>query len=127
MKIFESEEIFVTVYFIATAKKYYDVLELRYESYLLFLINPHLKNKCFWIIKSWFVKIGPREKFENGRFAKVSIREIFGKGWFVKLVLAKYDFFDLAKINPIKVLKNDQTHLKHTMFLCMDKLQGLAL
>ena len=27
-----------------------------------------------------FVKIGPREKFENGRFAKVSIREIFGKG-----------------------------------------------
>ena len=53
MKIFESEEIFVTVYFIATAKKYYDVLELRYESYLLFLINPHLKNKCFWIIKSY--------------------------------------------------------------------------
>ena len=34
MKIFESEKIFVTVYFMVTSKKYYDVLELRYKSYL---------------------------------------------------------------------------------------------
>ena len=46
MKIFESENIFVTVYFIATTKKHY-VLELRYKSYLLFLITPHLKKKGF--------------------------------------------------------------------------------
>ena len=49
-----------------------------------------------------------------------------------KLVLAKCDFCDLAKINPIKVLKNDRTHLKHTLrcshgVFCMNKLQGLAL
>ena len=52
MKISESEKIFVTVYFIATTEKYYDVLELRYKSYLLFLITPNLKKKSFWIIKS---------------------------------------------------------------------------
>ena len=49
-----------------------------------------------------------------------------------KLVLAKCDFCGLAKINPIKVLKNDRTHLKHTLgcshgVFCMNKLQGLAL
>ena len=52
MKISESEKIFVTVYFIATTEKYCDVLELRYKSYLLFLITPNLKKKSFWIIKS---------------------------------------------------------------------------
>ena len=46
-KIFESEKIFVTVYFIAATKKYYDVLELQYQSYLLFLITPHFEKKVF--------------------------------------------------------------------------------
>ena len=53
MKIFESEKIVVTVYFIATTKKYYDVLKLPYKSYLLFLITPNLKKKSFLIIKSY--------------------------------------------------------------------------
>ena len=49
------------------------------------------------------VKISPHEKFENGRFAKISIREIFGKGCDSrKLVLVKCDFFDLAKINSLR-------------------------
>ena len=46
-KTFESEKIFVTVYFIASTKKYCDVLELRYKSYSLFLITSHFKKKSF--------------------------------------------------------------------------------
>ena len=46
MKIFENEKIFTNVYNIATMKKYY-VLGLRYKSYLLFLITPHLRKKSF--------------------------------------------------------------------------------
>ena len=51
-----------------------------------------------------FVKITPNKKFENGRFAKISIRENVENAVSRKLVLAKCDFFDLAKINPLKVL-----------------------
>ena len=47
MKIFENEKIFANVYSIATMKKYYDVLGLRYKSYLSFLITPHLQKKSF--------------------------------------------------------------------------------
>ena len=53
MKTFKSEKIFVTIYFMATTKKYYDVLELEYKSYLLFLITPLLNKKSFSIIKNY--------------------------------------------------------------------------
>ena len=36
MKIFGSETIFVTVYFIATTKKYYEVLELTTQELLYY-------------------------------------------------------------------------------------------
>ena len=44
LKIFDSEKVFVTVYFIATTKRYCDVLELRCKSYFLFLITQHSKK-----------------------------------------------------------------------------------
>ena len=47
IKIFESEKIFVIVFFLVTTKKYCDGLELQYKSYLLFLITHHLKKKSF--------------------------------------------------------------------------------
>ena len=50
IKIFESEKIFVIVFFLVTTKKYCDGLELQYKSYLLFLITHHLKKKSFLIL-----------------------------------------------------------------------------
>ena len=62
----------------------------------LFIVsdNPTFaKEKFLNYQKLWFVKISPHEKFENVRFAKISIREIFAKGWFTNMSTPEMRFF----------------------------------
>ena len=48
--------------------------------HFLLMIKIFENEKTFVTVYLILYKISPREKFEDGQFMKISIREIFGKG-----------------------------------------------